>query len=233
MHAARRHALSTALALVALVGLPVANAAAALRDKAPAPKGKAKKPATTTAAKAPAKKPAATTSAAAKTAAAKTTAKPAATTTAPKPAAATTAPKPAATTTAPRPAATTSASGVTTTPAGVVVGPGLDTLPEGDPHVKLPAGDHTVVGDTFEVGSWGPVTVTIVVTNGRIVAASAELPMERPRSRQLNEHVGLWLNQRAVDNQAARLEIIAGATQTCSGYQFSLQSAIDKAGLGR
>lgn len=213
MHVARRRLASAALALVAVVGLPVADAAAALRDKAPAPKGNGK---------APAKTPAAT------TAPAKTTPKTAATTTAAK--------RPAATTTAAsakKPATTTSSSGTTTTALGIVIGPGLDTLPAGEPDVKLPAGDRTVSGDAFNVGSWGDITVTIVVTNGKIVAASVDLPMERPRSRYLNEHAGLWLNQRAVDNQAAKLEIITGATQTCSGYQMSLQSAIDKAGLGK
>ena len=198
---ARRSAAAAALAGLAAVVLPAADAAAALAGKAPTAKEKAEA----------AKKAAAAKAAAAKKAA---DAKKAATTT-------------VATVTGPSDAAKKAAADL-----GYIIGPPLDKLPDSDPNVKLPQADKIVVGDSFNLETWGPVTVTIAVSGGKIVAVSSDLPTERPRSRYLNERVGPYLNSEAVKLQSAKYELITGATRTCEGYKLSLQSAIDKAGLG-
>lgn len=139
------------------------------------------------------------------------------------------APKPAATTTVgARPTATT-----ITTEAGVIsLGPPLDLMPTSTvAKSPAPATEQTYVGDTVEMDQWGPVTVTIVVENGKIVDASAELPMERVGSNFINSRVQPYLNAQTLKLQSAKLNLIAGATRASFAYAASLQSAIDKAGI--
>lgn len=94
-----------------------------------------------------------------------------------------------------------------------------------------PAEKRTVVGDTVEMDRWGPVTVSITVQGGKITAAKADLPMERPRSEYINTRVGPYLDALVVQIQSARIDLISGATMTCEAYAQSLQSAMDKAGI--
>ena len=208
MNAARRQALSALIAATTLVGLPTANAVAAVIAKPPTSLTSKET------AKAAAAKAAAAAAAAAKAAAARK-----GTTTAAATAAATTASGPKA------PQTVQSINGT------VTIGPALDPLPETGFGSKGAVGEHTYVGDEFNMEQSGPVTVTIVVSGGKIVEASADMPMERPRSAYINSHVGPYLNKQAVQLQSARLDIISGATRTCQEYAESLRTAMEKAGL--
>ena len=96
---------------------------------------------------------------------------------------------------------------------------------------KTSSAKRTVVGDTAQMERWGPVTVTIVVQNGKVLSASADMPMEKPRSNYINSRVGPYLNAQVVQIQSSAIDLISGATQSCDAYQQSLQSALDKAGI--
>ncbi len=209
----RRQSLSALIAATTVIGLPTANAVAAIT---------ANPPSSTTArekAKAAAARAAAAKAAAAKTAAAKSAAAKAA---APTTSAATTTVAARATTAAP----------VTTTADGRTIGPPLDIMPTpAKAKPTAPTGEHTYVGEPAEMDQWGPVTVTIVVENGRITESTADMPLERPRSNFINTRVEPYLNAQTLKLQSARLDLIGGATRACIAYAESLQSAIDKAGI--
>lgn len=195
----RRQSLSALIAATTVIGLPAANAVAALTANPPG----------STAAREKAK------AAAARAAAPKAAAAPA---------------KSAATTTAAAPA--TTAAPVTTTADGRTIGPPLDIMPTpAKAKPSAPTGEHTYVGNPAEMDQWGPVTVTIVVENGRIVESTADMPLERPRSNFINTRVEPYLNAQTLKLQSARLDLIGGATRACIAYAESLQSAIDKAGI--
>lgn len=78
---------------------------------------------------------------------------------------------------------------------------------------------------------WGPVAVTITLQGGKIVGATADMPMEKPRSGYINSRVGPYLNAQVVQLQSAQVDLISGAEMSCEAYAQSLQSAIDKAGI--
>ena len=215
MQAMRRQSISAVIAAVTVIGLPTANAVAAVTANPPS-SASAREKARAAAAKAAAAKAAQAKAAAAKAAAAK----------------AATAAKGAATTTAATPA--TTPAPVSTTPDGRTIGPPLDIMPApAKARLSAPTGEHTYVGNPVEMDQWGPVTVTIVVDNGKIIESTADMPLERPRSSFINTRVEPYLNAQALKLQNAKLDLIGGATRTCIAYAESLQSAIDKAGIRR
>ncbi|MEU6342598.1 FMN-binding protein [Streptomyces sp. NPDC046977] len=90
---------------------------------------------------------------------------------------------------------------------------------------------RTVTGDVAQT-SYGPVQVSITVAGGRITAASAvQAPSGTPMSEQLTASAIPRLNQAAVTAQSAAIDTVSGASFTSQGYQQSLQSALDKAGV--
>lgn len=211
MKPATRQSVSALIAATAMLGLPATNAIAAVRASVQTKPTDKQKAAAAAAAAAAAKVAAAKKAAAAKAAPAQ--GKSAATTT-------------AATSGGARPQQT-----INTVNGTVTIGPALDPLPETGFNSKGATGERTVVGDEFNMDQWGPVTVTIIISGGKIVEASADMPMERPRSAYINSRVGPYLNKQAVQLQNARLDIISGATRTCQEYAESLKSAMQKAGL--
>ena len=209
MKAMRRQSLSALIAATTVIGLPTAHAVAAATANPPSSASARQK----------AKAAAAARAAAAKAAAAKAAAAKAAT-----PA------KSTPTTTAAAPTATSAP--VTTTADGRTIGPPLDIMPTpAKAKPSAPTGDHTYVGNPSEMDQWGPVTVTIVVENGRIIESTADMPLERPRSNFINTRVEPYLNAQTLTLQSAKLDLIGGATRACIAYAESLQSAIDKAGI--
>ena len=211
MKPATRQSVSALIAATALLGLPAANAIAAVRATTSTKPTDKQKAAAAAAAKAAAAKVAAAKAAAAKAAAAKG--------------------KSAATTAAATSAGTKTPQTIHTGNGTVTVGPALDPLPETGFGSKGATGERTVVGDEFNMDQWGPVTVTIVIAGGKIVEASADMPMDRARSAYINSHVGPYLNKQAVQLQSSKLDIISGATRTCQEYAESLKTAMQKAGL--
>jgi len=58
------------------------------------------------------------------------------------------------------------------------------------------------------------------------------LPNRLWRDIQINNSAVPVLRQRVLDIQSAKIDVVSGASYTSSGYAWSVQSAIDKAGLG-
>jgi uncharacterized protein with FMN-binding domain len=78
----------------------------------------------------------------------------------------------------------------------------------------------------------GPVEVRIDIRSGRITAVRVPVhPAGDPRSLQINSSAIPQLVQETVAAQSARIDMISGATITSEGYQQSLQSALDQAGI--
>ncbi|MFE4966578.1 FMN-binding protein [Streptomyces sp. NPDC056660] len=92
-------------------------------------------------------------------------------------------------------------------------------------------GAKTVTGDT--VGTrWGPVQVRVTVKSGRITDVTAlQYPQDNPRDQQINSYALPQLRREALTAQSAQIDTVSGATYTSEGYQQSLQSALDSAGL--
>ncbi|MCQ8187663.1 FMN-binding protein [Streptomyces rugosispiralis] len=80
--------------------------------------------------------------------------------------------------------------------------------------------------------SYGPVQVSVTLSNGRITAVKAlRTPFDRPRSQQIAADAVPRLTQEALSAQSAHIDAVSGATYTSEGYTRSLQSALDKAGV--
>ncbi|MFD8815543.1 FMN-binding protein [Streptomyces sp. NPDC059627] len=93
------------------------------------------------------------------------------------------------------------------------------------------AGTRTVTGDTVQT-RWGPVQVKVTIKSGRITDVTAvQYPTENPRDQQINSYAIPQLRSEALAAQSASIDTVSGATYTSQGYQQSLQSALDSAGL--
>jgi uncharacterized protein with FMN-binding domain len=93
-------------------------------------------------------------------------------------------------------------------------------------------GSKTVTGDEAQT-RYGPVQVQISVDNGRITdVETVEYPTDTPRDAEINQFAIPQLNQETLAANSARIDMVSGATYTSDGYITSLQSALDKAGLG-
>ncbi|WP_406433760.1 FMN-binding protein [Streptomyces sp. NBC_00631] len=92
-------------------------------------------------------------------------------------------------------------------------------------------GTKTVTGDTVQT-RWGPVQVKVTIKNGKITDVTAvQYPTENPRDQQINSYAIPQLRSEALAAQSASIDTVSGATYTSEGYQQSLQSALDSAGL--
>ena len=127
--------------------------------------------------------------------------------------------------------------GQTPTP-GRTAGPGSPTKPPTNPAptttTKKPTqpGTGPITGDSVFT-EFGYVQVAIKVSKGKITDVIAiELPADEPRSITLSERAGPILRERALAAQSADIDSVSGATWTSEAYRTSLQSALDKAGLG-
>ncbi|MET9082363.1 FMN-binding protein [Streptomyces sp. NPDC004237] len=92
-------------------------------------------------------------------------------------------------------------------------------------------GTRTVTGDTVQT-RWGPVQVRITIKNGKITDVTAlQYPSDNPRDQEINSYALPQLRGEALSAQSASIDTVSGATYTSQGYQQSLQSALDSAGL--
>jgi len=74
--------------------------------------------------------------------------------------------------------------------------------------------------------------VKITVENGKITDAQVtQVPWNDHKDQEINSYAVPILNQEAVDQQSAGIDMVSGATFTSQGYIGSLQSAIDQANL--
>jgi len=77
---------------------------------------------------------------------------------------------------------------------------------------------------------FGTVQVQVTMANGVITDVQAiQLPNDRGHSAEVSAYAGPMLRSEALAAQSAKIDSISGATYTSSGYQQSLQSAIDQA----
>jgi uncharacterized protein with FMN-binding domain len=122
----------------------------------------------------------------------------------------------------------TSGSGTGTTESGTTGSgtTGSDTTGSGTTGAST-----TYTGDSVDT-RWGPVQVRITVVDGKITASEAIVyPSGNHEDEQINSFALPVLNQEAVDQQSANIDMVSGATVTSEGYLSSLQSAIDQAHL--
>ncbi|MFK0283536.1 FMN-binding protein [Streptomyces sp. NPDC090499] len=93
------------------------------------------------------------------------------------------------------------------------------------------SGTRTVTGDTVQT-RWGPVQVKVTIKSGRITDVTAvQYPTDNPRDQEINQYALPQLRSEALAAQSASIDTVSGATYTSQGYQQSLQSALDSAGL--
>lgn len=89
----------------------------------------------------------------------------------------------------------------------------------------------TFKGDTSQT-RWGPVQVEITLTNGKITdVTTLQYPNGDRKSMNISSRVIPWLQEETLQVQSANISGISGATYTSTGFQSSLASALQKAGL--
>jgi uncharacterized protein with FMN-binding domain len=89
----------------------------------------------------------------------------------------------------------------------------------------------TVTGSVAQT-RWGPVQVELTVSGGRVTGVQVvQYPSGNPQDDQINGYALPVLIQETLDAQSANIDMVSGATVTSVGYQQSLQSALDQAGL--
>ncbi|WP_330177281.1 FMN-binding protein [Streptomyces sp. NBC_01498] len=99
------------------------------------------------------------------------------------------------------------------------------------PAAEAPPAPRTVLGDAVDT-QYGPVQVQLTLSGGRIVKAEArQAPGSDAQSKSVTANAVPKLNQAAVSAQGAGIDAVSGASYTSKGYQDSLQSALDKAGV--
>jgi uncharacterized protein with FMN-binding domain len=87
----------------------------------------------------------------------------------------------------------------------------------------------TFIGDTEDT-IYGPVQVAAVISNGRISDIKfLRMPNSEGHTREVTAFSKQPLKNSAISKQSADIDFVSGATQTCEGYQLSLQSALDQA----
>lgn len=89
----------------------------------------------------------------------------------------------------------------------------------------------TFKGETSQT-RWGPVQVEITLTNGKITdVTTLQYPNGDRKSMNISSRVIPWLQEETLQVQSANISGISGATYTSTGFQSSLASALQKAGL--
>ena len=89
----------------------------------------------------------------------------------------------------------------------------------------------TVTGSVAST-RWGPVQVSITVTDGKITAVDVpRYPTGNGKDRQINATALPILTKETLSAHSADIDMVSGATVTSEGYVQSLQSALDQAGL--
>jgi uncharacterized protein with FMN-binding domain len=96
------------------------------------------------------------------------------------------------------------------------------------PATSAPAGKSGSFTGATSSTQYGPVDVTVTMTNGKITAASGSL---EGQGDSIGQNALPVLNGEAVSAQSASIAAVSGASYTSQGYIQSLQSALDQAGL--
>jgi uncharacterized protein with FMN-binding domain len=107
-----------------------------------------------------------------------------------------------------------------------------------DPSSSAPQPAGSSAAATTYLGSaeqtrYGVVQVKITVASGHITTVSfVQLTAFDGKSARINSQAAPTLLQETIDAQSAHIDGVSGASYTSQGYEQSLQSALDKAGLG-
>lgn len=88
----------------------------------------------------------------------------------------------------------------------------------------------TVTGEAVS-SRYGPVQVTLVVQDGKVVSATASGYRTSGRDGQINSWAIPQLQEETVSAPSDQIDTVSGATFTSEAYIGSLQSALDQAGL--
>jgi uncharacterized protein with FMN-binding domain len=89
----------------------------------------------------------------------------------------------------------------------------------------------TFTGDPVNT-RFGPVQVQITVSNGRITSAKGlTYPMSSGTDQYINSQAIPLLIQETLQAQSANIQGVGGASYTSTGWYYSLQSALSKAGM--
>lgn len=92
-------------------------------------------------------------------------------------------------------------------------------------------GTKTYTGSVAQT-RWGPVQVTIKVTDGKIADIGVPTyPNGNGRDAEINAYALPILRQETLAAQSAHINTVSGATVTSDGYLESLQAALDAAHL--
>ena len=91
--------------------------------------------------------------------------------------------------------------------------------------------DGTYTGPT-ENTPYGPVEISVVVSGGKISNINfLQMPSDLEHSAMLTQYSEPLLKQTTLQAQNANIDFVSGATVTSSGYQQSLQAALDQAAI--
>jgi uncharacterized protein with FMN-binding domain len=99
------------------------------------------------------------------------------------------------------------------------------------------SGTSTAAAATTVTGSvaqtrYGPVEVQLTIAGGKVTAVKVlEYPTSNGKDQEINARALPILIQETLKAQSAKIDMVSGATYTSTGYETSLQSALDKAGL--
>ena len=133
-----------------------------------------------------------------------------------------------ASTAAPTPAATADAG--TTDAGGSASGSTSQAAPT--PTAATAAGtyqDGTYTGATIQT-RYGSVEVQVTISGGAITDVTAlALPDRDNHSARISSQAGPILREEALTAQSANIDLLSGATYTSTGYEKSLQAALDQA----
>jgi uncharacterized protein with FMN-binding domain len=135
----------------------------------------------------------------------------------------------------------TGSAGATTVAAAPVIGGTTGATPAPGPSASASSSASSSPGTSSAAktytGSvaqtrWGPVQVSITVTNGKITdIAVPTYPHENGRDQEINAYALPILRSETLSAQNAHIDTVSGATVTSDGYLQSLQAALDAAHL--
>lgn len=98
------------------------------------------------------------------------------------------------------------------------------------PSAATPAA-RTVLGTAVQT-PYGVVQVKITLSGSKITDAGfAQLTADDRRSADINGQAAPILLQQTLSTQSAQIDGVSGASYTSQGYEQSLQSALDRAGV--
>lgn len=90
---------------------------------------------------------------------------------------------------------------------------------------------RTYAGQAVQT-QYGVVQVAATVQNGKITNVRfLQLTAYDDRSQQINSFAAPVLLQETLSAQSSQIDSVSGATYTSAGYEQSLQSALDQAGI--